>query len=289
MSGVNDALNDECEALNSIYGSDTIVVSAAESGVAAVLRLPNLPFSFLLAFPFNYPDTSPEVRGTNSTGGSGRGEGGAVLAVLREVLGRTFNPGQVCLFDLVEEVLPLLKSSNHGKTEDTLEDIEDRSVEPERYPAAGTLTANPASNLTPPAWTMSESLTINKSIFVARACPASSLSEVTDAVSHLLATNKKVASATHNIKAWRLRNEAVGSTVQDYDDDGETAAGGRLLHLLQLMDVWNVLVVVTRWYGGVKLGPDRFRVINNVARDAVVAGGFVKDDSKGKPKGKGKG
>jgi hypothetical protein len=289
MNGANDALNDECEALNSIYGSDTIVLSAAESGVAAVLRLPNLPLSFLLAFPSDYPNTPPDIRGTNSIGSSGRGEGSAVLGVLREVLGRTFNPGQVCLFDLVEEVLPLLESSSHDKTEDTLEDIEGRSVEPEKLSAAGVLTANPASNLTAPAWTMSESLTVNKSIFVARACPVSSLSEVTDAVSHLLATNKKVASATHNIKAWRLRNEDTASMVQDYDDDGETAAGGRLLHLLQLMDVWNALVVVTRWYGGVKLGPDRFRVINNVARDAVVAGGFVKEDSKSKPKGKGKG
>jgi putative IMPACT (imprinted ancient) family translation regulator len=38
------------------------------------------------------------------------------------------------------------------------------------------------------------------------------------------------------------------------------------------------LVVVTRWYGGVKLGPDRFRVINNVAREALVSGGYVKDE-----------
>jgi putative IMPACT (imprinted ancient) family translation regulator len=30
------------------------------------------------------------------------------------------------------------------------------------------------------------------------------------------------------------------------------------LHLMQLMDVWDVMVVVTRWYGGVHLGPDRY-------------------------------
>ncbi len=28
---------------------------------------------------------------------------------------------------------------------------------------------------------------------------------------------------------------------QDYDDDGETAAGGRLLHLLQVVDARNVV------------------------------------------------
>ncbi|KAG5926753.1 hypothetical protein E4U42_002972, partial [Claviceps africana] len=56
---------------------------------------------------------------------------------------------------------------------------------------------------------------------------------------------------------------------QDCDDDGETAAGGRLLHLMQVMDVWGVVVVVSRWFGGVKLGPRRFAVINAVARDGL--------------------
>jgi len=66
----------------------------------------------------------------------------------------------------------------------------------------------------------------------------------------------------------------------DNDDDGETAAGSRMAHLLELVDVWNVLVVVSRWYGGIKLGPDRFRIINQVAREALVLGGFV--DERGK-------
>lgn len=57
--------------------------------------------------------------------------------------------------------------------------------------------------------------------------------------------------------AYRIQR-GDGVVFQDNDDDGETAAGGRMAHLLQLMDVWNVLVVVSRWYGGVKLGPDRW-------------------------------
>lgn len=35
-------------------------------------------------------------------------------------------------------------------------------------------------------------------------------------------------------------------------------------------------VVVTRWYGGIHLGPDRFRIINEVARRQLVANGFDK-------------
>lgn len=67
------------------------------------------------------------------------------------------------------------------------------------------------------------------------------------------------------------------SLTPDCDDDGETAAGGRLAHLLTLLEVENVLVVVTRWYGGVLLGPDRFKHINRVARDALVRAGVVQE------------
>jgi putative IMPACT (imprinted ancient) family translation regulator len=50
---------------------------------------------------------------------------------------------------------------------------------------------------------------------------------------------------------------------------------------MQLMDVWDVLVVVSRWYGGVKLGPDRFRIINGAARDALAKGGFDRAEQAG--------
>lgn len=42
---------------------------------------------------------------------------------------------------------------------------------------------------------------------------------------------------------WRSSSSesaARASVLQDFDDDGEDAAGGRLLHLLQLADVRNV-------------------------------------------------
>jgi len=33
-----------------------------------------------------------------------------------------------------------------------------------------------------------------------------------------------------------------------------------MLHLLEILDVENVLVVVSRWFGGIQLGADRFKV-----------------------------
>ncbi len=39
----------------------------------------------------------------------------------------------------------------------------------------------------------------------------------------------------------------------------------------------NVLVVVSRWYGGIHLGPDRFKHINQAGRDALEVGGFLEE------------
>lgn len=66
--------------------------------------------------------------------------------------------------------------------------------------------------------------------------------------------------------------------MTDYDDDGETQAGARLKHLLEILELENVLVVVSRWFGGTLLGPDRFKLINQAARDALELGGFLDTD-----------
>lgn len=44
-----------------------------------------------------------------------------------------------------------------------------------------------------------------------------------------------------------------------------------------MMDAWNVVVVVSRWFGGTHLGPDRFKHINSAAREAVIEGHFAVD------------
>jgi len=333
----SDALNEEVEALTSIYDSEVLKITndSTTSGTSAILTIPSVAYTFSLTFPPTYPDEPPQILGTHHVDASARkGEGEPATAILRDVLGRIYTSGAVCLFDLIEEATPLLTKhheSQHGATQDP----KDRSATTTPPPPAPTSTdlveplseslltihANTAvaSSTKPPNWILSDSLVVNKSTFIARCLRITSLSEATESISHLLATNKKVASATHNITAWRIKQRSILHTnadksattyppsskskttsatvaadtqtpeiiIQDSDDDGETAAGGRLLHLLQLMDVWNVVVVVTRWYGGVKLGPDRFRCINTVAREALVNGGFVGDEKEGNQKGGG--
>jgi len=72
-----------------------------------------------------------------------------------------------------------------------------------------------------------------KSAFVGRACRISHPSQVPGVLKHLM-SDRKIARAAHPIiNAWRC---SVGGTMQaDNDDDGETAAGGRVAHLLQIM------------------------------------------------------
>ncbi|KAI8968568.1 ribosomal protein S5 domain 2-type protein, partial [Mycotypha africana] len=105
--------------------------------------------------------------------------------------------------------------------------------------------------------------------------------EVKVVLAHLL-QNKKIAKATHNILAYRIMMPD-GKVLQDNDDDGESAAGGRLAHLMQILEVENVVVVVTRWFGGIHLGPDRFKDINNVARKTLDELGYINSNHSSKP------
>ena len=76
-----------------------------------------------------------------------------------------------------------------------------------------------------------------------------------------LKSNKKYAKATHHTWAARLSND--GQIWEIKTDDGETGAGGVVLRILQKKNLTNVIVAVTRWYGGKKLGPDRFKHVQD--------------------------
>ncbi|KAK8154264.1 ribosomal protein S5 domain 2-type protein [Phyllosticta citribraziliensis] len=284
---MNPALSDEIISINSIYAEDTLTTASDDDDTGTcILRLPSLPsIALRIEFPPDYPDAPPAVLGTHTVGDDvPKGFGTRVVDAARGVLAQTFRPGEPCVFDLLEE---LGDSVNVGEEQQQQEELQRERGAGEA--AGGALEQATGLGAGPdPPWVLSEPAVEKKSVFVARAARVASTQQAKAFVQHLLATDKKAAKATHNITAWRIRgaNDAV---YQDCDDDGETAAGGRLLHLMQLMDVWDVMVVVTRWYGGVHLGPDRFRIINQTAREALVVGGFVREEKEkggGKKKGK---
>ncbi|KAJ1352013.1 hypothetical protein KIN20_008200 [Parelaphostrongylus tenuis] len=113
-------------------------------------------------------------------------------------------------------------------------------------------------------------LTDRKSRFQAHVARIQSENEVT-LVLERLRENPKIARATHNIYAYRVTECRNGRLVrlEDFVDDGETGASSRMLQLLHKMNVDNVIVVVSRWYGGVHLGTDRFRHITNLTYDIL--------------------
>lgn len=113
-----------------------------------------------------------------------------------------------------------------------------------------------------------------KSEFVGYACRLEDPDQVPLVVEWLLHDKRVLRAAHPAIFAYSI-TLPDGTAQRDFEDDGETAAGGRLSHLLSILNLDNVLVIVTRWWGGHLLGPDRFKHINRVARDALERAGFV--------------
>lgn len=79
---------------------------------------------------------------------------------------------------------------------------------------------------------------------------------------------KKYAKATHNSWACILSDE--GPVRQD---DGESGAGAVILRMLEREGLQDTIVVVTRWYGGVHLGGDRFAHVVTCVRAYLAAEG----------------
>jgi len=109
---------------------------------------------------------------------------------------------------------------------------------------------------------------------IAHVCTVTCMEHVQWALAELLFNDKKVAKASHNMFAYRFTHD--GTHFSDNDDDGEKGSGSKLAGLLVMCQVENVLVIVSRWFGGSKLGPARFKWIAGVARDGLVQGSFLK-------------
>lgn len=112
-----------------------------------------------------------------------------------------------------------------------------------------------------------------KSTFQAHVAAVRSAADVRAALDAVF-MHPRAARATHNMYAYRFNLDG-GGVAADNDDDGEDSAGRRLAELLANVRAHNVLVVVSRSFGGVLLGPSRFAVINNAARELLVQGGFA--------------
>lgn len=96
-----------------------------------------------------------------------------------------------------------------------------------------------------------------------------------DAKEFISTIKEKHRDATHNCSAYIIGENAL---IQRADDDGEPqgTAGVPILEVLKREELYNTTVVVTRYFGGIKLGAGGLiRAYSSGAAEAVKASGKV--------------
>lgn len=90
-----------------------------------------------------------------------------------------------------------------------------------------------------------------KSRFIANIYHVESVEEAEEKIK---STKKKYYDAKHNCIAYRVIEN--GKVIEKASDDGEPSgtAGGPMLNILQKNNLCNLVVVVTRYFGGILLG-----------------------------------
>src|SRR5512146_1122516 len=102
-----------------------------------------------------------------------------------------------------------------------------------------------------PAKEARASIEIQKSKFIASASPAFSVEEARDFIERIRA---EYSDATHNVPVFVIGREP--SLIEHCSDDGEPAgtAGRPALAVLKGSGLGDIVVVITRYFGGIKLG-----------------------------------
>ena len=95
------------------------------------------------------------------------------------------------------------------------------------------------------------------------------VSTVIEAEKFIDSIKKMHPNATHNVPLYRVMEN--GQEYFKYNDDGEPSntAGKPMAEILNILDVYNVALVATRYFGGVKLGAGG--LIRNYAKTAKLA------------------
>lgn len=96
----------------------------------------------------------------------------------------------------------------------------------------------------------SDEVLIEKSRFIGHGKGVQSEEE---AIAFIESVRKEYRDATHNVWAYII---GENKNIQRYSDDGEPSgtAGIPVLEVLKKEDITNAAVVVTRYFGGIKLG-----------------------------------
>ncbi|KAI5464741.1 ribosomal protein S5 [Mariannaea sp. PMI_226] len=163
--------------------------------------------------------------------------------------------------------IPVLKRSGYAWSGDAQSDSP--------APASSTSASSSATVSNPQSsrnkWAASRRLSSKGSIFIAHAISTTSSAARAGLMKSLMEEKPHLEEATHN--AWAIRTSFGNSPLKQEAsfDDGESGCGNFILQLLRELDISNTLVVLTRYYGGVMLGPDRWRLMRECINDALSA------------------
>ncbi len=92
---------------------------------------------------------------------------------------------------------------------------------------------------------------VKKSRFICNLIKVETQKEAEDIIKQI---KKKYYDARHNCVAYRIIEDE--KIVEKASDDGEPSgtAGGPMLNILKKNDICNIIVIVTRYFGGILLG-----------------------------------
>jgi phage terminase large subunit-like protein len=289
-------LSDESQALESIYGDEIRAIFQPDREyIIALTSIDRNACQVHILLGPNYPEKPPTEISIE-----GAGLSNATREAMRGAMLLAMEPGEPGIYAAVEaarEVLDSLSlaqqasnpSASSASAQEIIEEVTvvensnsevlDSGVVPPNFEYQQSNSLLSAAKLAPEDSVEIISgppVTEKKSVFQAHlALDIKSRLEVARAM-QAIDDLPKVSRATHNISAYRFMDETKGVAVlvADNDDDGEDGAGVKLAQLLDVMKAQGVLIVVSRWYGGIHLGPDRFKLINNAARSLLTDHGF---------------
>ncbi|NMB11644.1 MAG: YigZ family protein [Firmicutes bacterium] len=118
-----------------------------------------------------------------------------------------------------------------------------------------------------------DTVVIRRSKFIGAAGPAE---DEAQALGFLEKVREEHKQATHNVYAYQI---GENNQLQRFSDDGEPGgtAGMPVLEVIKQMDLRNVVVVVTRYFGGTLLGAGGLvRAYTEGAKIGILAAGIVK-------------
>ncbi|MFR0822305.1 MAG: YigZ family protein [Clostridia bacterium] len=115
-----------------------------------------------------------------------------------------------------------------------------------------------------------------KSKFIAEAYYVQSVEEAEGIIEE---TKKRFYDARHHCYAYIVNDEKIA--IQRSSDDGEPTgtAGAPILHILEKKGLMNVLVIVTRYFGGILLGTGGLvKAYSDATKQALENAEFVKEE-----------